>query len=105
MKKKNFNEELQSRREFFKNAAKGSLPILGAIVVASNPMLLKAVEDTPMGCTGYCREGCGKSCTGSCSGSCLNRCARSCTSCSDGCARGCHSSCYTGCNGKNKGFA
>ncbi len=33
------NEKLQSRREFFKKAAKGALPILGAIVLA-NPLLL-----------------------------------------------------------------
>ena len=27
------NEELQSRRDFFKKAAKGALPILGMVVV------------------------------------------------------------------------
>ena len=42
--KKNKNEELQSRREFFKKAAKGALPILGAIILASNPVLAKAGE-------------------------------------------------------------
>lgn len=31
--KKQQNEELQSRREFFKKAAKGALPILGSIVI------------------------------------------------------------------------
>ena len=33
MKKNGKNEELQSRREFFKKAAKGALPIFGAIVL------------------------------------------------------------------------
>lgn len=31
MKRSKKDEELQSRREFFKKAAKGTLPILGAI--------------------------------------------------------------------------
>lgn len=40
MEKNKNNEELQSRREFFKKAAKSALPILGAVVLAS---------------TGYCQ--------------------------------------------------
>ena len=44
MEKKKQNEELQSRREFFKKAVKGALPILGAVVLAGNPMLAKAVD-------------------------------------------------------------
>lgn len=104
MYNKKKNEELQSRREFFKKAAKGALPILGAIVLASTPVVTKAIEGTT-GCSGYCKEGCGSSCTGSCTGDCVNNCARSCTACSNGCARGCHSSCYTGCNGRVKNYA
>ena len=38
MKKNERNEELQSRREFFKKAAKGALPILGAMVLANAPL-------------------------------------------------------------------
>lgn len=34
---KNKNEELQSRRDFFKKAAKGVLPILGAVVLSGAP--------------------------------------------------------------------
>ena len=34
MKTKNENEELQSRREFFKSAAKKALPVIGAIALA-----------------------------------------------------------------------
>ena len=40
MKKKN----LQSRREFFKNAAKGVLPILGVVVLGGIPKLIKAEQ-------------------------------------------------------------
>lgn len=88
-------DELQNRREFFKKAAKGALPILGAIVLANVPSVLKAAETEPMGCPKVCRDSCAFKCEG-----CLNNCARSCTSCSDGCARGCHANCYTGCNGR-----
>ena len=72
-------EELQSRRDFFKKAAKGVLPILGAVVLANAPQLLHASEtNDPMGCTRY---GCGV-CTNSCSGSCKGSCE---TTCSGGC--------------------
>ena len=37
-------DELQNRREFFKKAAKGALPILGAIVMANVPNVLNATE-------------------------------------------------------------
>ena len=42
MEKNKKNEELQSRREFFKQAAKGALPVLGAILLANTPSILKA---------------------------------------------------------------
>ena len=38
MEKKNSNEELQSRREFFKKAAKAALPVVGAVVLSSLPI-------------------------------------------------------------------
>lgn len=79
MDKKNKNEELQSRREFFKKTAKGALPILGAVVLAGAPAIVKATEPSdPMGCPRY---GCGV-CTNSCSGCCKGGCN---TTCSGGC--------------------
>ena len=38
------NEELQSRREFFKKAAKGALPIIAAVALASAPAVAEAVN-------------------------------------------------------------
>lgn len=81
MAKNKKNEELQSRREFFKKAAKGALPILGAIVLSSVPNIVQA-EEAPVGC----RYGCG-TCTG-CAGGCKGTCHY-----------GCDSSCKTGCSG------
>ena len=43
-------DELQNRREFFKKAAKGALPILGAIVLANVPGILKAADAHGTGC-------------------------------------------------------
>ena len=64
------NVELQSRREFFKKAAKTAMPAVGAIVMASLPSNLFATNSTSCkGCTGGCAGGC-SSCTGTCSGSC-----------------------------------
>lgn len=88
MKQTKKNEELQSRREFFKKAAKGALPILGAIVFAGAPGILNAAESAPNGCSRY---GCGV-CTSSCSGACKGGCY---TTCSGGCK-------FYGCKGVNK---
>ena len=81
MEKKNHNEELQSRREFFKKAAKGALPILGAIVLAGNPLLSKAAE-SPMGCSSdgcsyTCNTSCARACRGTCNALCMNSCYKS----------------------------
>lgn len=78
------NEELQSRREFFKKAAKGALPILGAILLAGMPNVVNAAQKTPMGCN----YGCNGSCEG-CSGTCTNACR--------GCGSLCRQSCSSGC--------
>ena len=88
--KKNKQEELQTRREFFKKAAKGVLPVLGAIALANVPLLSHAMEEgkTPNGCTRY---GCGI-CTGTCSGECKG-----------GCRYTCRGTCKNyGCKGVNK---
>ncbi|MBR7126236.1 MAG: Cys-Xaa-Xaa-Xaa repeat radical SAM target protein [Prevotella sp.] len=72
------NEELQSRREFFKKAAKSALPILGTAVLLGMPNVRAMAGQTPMGCSW--------SCTGSCQGTC-----------SGTCRTGCHATCYKGC--------
>ena len=71
MEEKNKNEELQSRREFFKKTAQNVLPFLG--VVALSPLLTSCDpdEDDSSGCaacTNQC-SGCGFGCENDCSGS------------------------------------
>lgn len=81
MVKNEKNEELQSRREFFKKAAKGALPILGAVVLANAPGLANAAESAvEMGCSTNCNvrcSGCGTACFKGCS----NGCSGGCTGC------------------------
>ncbi|MGM9746302.1 MAG: hypothetical protein ACI30H_05030 [Paludibacteraceae bacterium] len=78
MSNKKENEELQSRREFFKQAAKAALPVVGAVVAANLPIIdAKAMT----GCNNWC-----SGCTGSCTGPCTGQCA---SSCSGGCQGGC----------------
>lgn len=91
------NEELQSRREFFKKAAKGALPILGAVLLANVPIVSKAVENNPSGCNYACSVGCGSGCTGMCSYDCSSSCARLCNSCQTGCQGGCKYTCTATC--------
>lgn len=88
MKNKNHDEELQSRREFFKKAAKGALPILGAILLANTPVLSQASEKKPMGCSS---DGCSATCSTSCHKECRGTCDAL-----------CRDSCYHSCNGSSK---
>ena len=99
--KKQKNEEVQSRRDFFKKAAKSALPILGAVLLANTPTIVKATEAEPMGCSysgcwgscsGTCSGGC-MGCKGTCTGGCQGICGGNCTgSCSGSCSYGCRSS-------------
>ena len=76
MDKNKKNEELQSRREFFKNAAKGALPILGIVALANVPGVLNAATE-PMGCNKTCYSGCADICTGTCRTTCNRSCYHS----------------------------
>ncbi|MBR6925815.1 MAG: Cys-Xaa-Xaa-Xaa repeat radical SAM target protein [Bacteroidaceae bacterium] len=94
MKKNRKNEELQSRREFFKKAAKGALPILGAIAVAGIPFVAKAKGEVPSSCRWACSYSCSGGCQGSCQGSCSTSCMGSCRySCNDACSGVCRFNC------------
>lgn len=79
MEKTNKNEELQSRREFFKKAAKGALPILAAVALASAPNIINAARnESPCACAGGCVGGCSYTCGGTCKGACMNYCQGTC---------------------------
>lgn len=88
MKKKNQNEELQTRREFFKKAARKALPILGAVILTSAPAVVSAAEKAPMGCTGTCTGFCYGGCKG-CSTTCTGTCKYACRGCETTCTGGC----------------
>ena len=96
MGKKNNYEEIQSRREFFKKAAKAALPILGVALLVSNPIVAKATE-TPMSCyyscTGSCYGGC-TACYGTCLGGCQGNCKGCTGSCREYCTTTCRGTCY-----------
>ena len=97
---KNKNEELQSRREFFKRAAKGALPILAAVAIASTPTIIRATEKTPMGCD-YCVNTCSSSCLNTCTG-CYMQCHSQCLGCTGTCDASCSGSCKNSCSGSCK---
>ena len=78
-------DELMSRRRFFKNAAKGLLPMLGAFVVAPSIVMGTMTScDKCDGCEASCQDNCETTCTGSCSGACTGSCSGG---CQDGCTR------------------
>lgn len=97
MGKKNGNEELQSRREFFKKAVKGILPIIGGILLANTPSMIKAAEELHNDCRYTCEGGCN-----SCKGTCEWRCQDDCSgSCKGYCKRTCKGNCYGHCTSSN----
>ena len=89
----NNNNEIQNRRDFFKEAAKKALPIIGAVAFLSNPVIAKAIEKEPLGCEtsackGSCAYTCLKTCEGKCSGGCKGSCQGTCdATCKDTCRR------------------
>lgn len=90
--KENKKEELQSRRSFFKNAAKAALPILGAVVLAHMPIVSEAhgvatgcSKGCYTGCYNTCKGGCGDGCGSTCSGKCIGSCR---ATCMDSCYKG-----------------
>ena len=91
MKNEKSNEELQSRREFFKKATKSVLPILGMIAFSNVALLSKAADKAPMGCEYGCSLGCYTECYG-----CLHTCNRVCAdSCNYNCVGGCKGACLS----------
>lgn len=86
MSNKNSNEELQSRREFFKKAAKAALPVVGAVVLSSLPIVKSeaATDCSVWSCEFACDSGCKHRCQQSCYQGCQNTCHGT---CSGGCAR------------------
>lgn len=92
------NEELQSRREFFKRAAKAALPIVGAVVLANAPIIAKAATPDD------CKYGCSSLCYSSCRGSCQYNCYTGCQSnCRGGCSGSCQGCCQASCSGSCRG--
>ena len=79
------NEELQSRRQFFRKAALGALPILGAVVLANVPLVSNATRSSATGCQ-----------IDACTATCKDTCRGTCRSCSAGCSRSCVSGCSKG---------
>ena len=86
MSNKNKNEELQSRREFFKKAAKAALPVVGAVVLSSLPIRVDA----------HSSSSCEKQCAGSCGAACTS-CWTGCTGCKAACEKNCDWTCRGGC--------
>ena len=89
------NEKIQSRREFFKEAAKKALPVIGAIALTGSPVVVKALESHD--CNGGCYTGCYNGCSGSCKGICSRACEYGCTGCSGSCYGSCKGSCSAQC--------
>lgn len=96
MKKKS---DIVSRRNFFKKAAKATLPIIATAVLLNNPVIAQAKE-TEMGCSYGCAGGCSSGCYVSCSSGCLGTCIGSCKiNCDHSCRGTCRNSCQGSCQG------
>lgn len=74
MEEKKQNEDLQSRREFFKQAAKKTLPIIGGALLVNSSFMMTSCEDCDYGCSYSCDTNCGYSCTAQCRSGCSGDC-------------------------------
>lgn len=99
MKEKDKNEELQSRRDFFKKAAKAALPIVAAVALSSMPVVAQSLNHEANRTTD-CYGACGYSCHGSCQGYCEGTCQGGCKdTCHGSCVGTCTTSCHYTCSG------
>ncbi|MFZ4523318.1 MAG: hypothetical protein ACOYNC_16535 [Bacteroidales bacterium] len=104
--KENKTPDSLNRRDFFKKAAKLSLPfvaVLGLGVTLSN--CKKPDNTTCDGCANDCSgastssgcSGCSGSCSGTCSGSCTGSSTGGCSGCSGKCSGACGGTCTAYC--------
>lgn len=75
------NEELQSRREFFKKAAKGALPMIALATLGTALLSSCDKEETKKSsscndCSGSCQSSCSGGCDDACEYVCENGCDR-----------------------------
>ena len=74
------NNELKNRREFFKEAAKKTLPIIGIIALIELPISTVSARKVVLDCETMCKGTCSDSCDQTCTGTCCNTCWTSCIS-------------------------
>lgn len=94
----NIEEDVISRRKFFKEAAGASLPIIAGTILL--PLMMSACDGAHSSCVN-CSNGCDDTCyhscngcTGTCKGSCVLDCAHTCAGkCVNSCSGGCKYSC------------
>ena len=93
---------LKNRREFFKEAAKKTLPILGMAVMATiAPSIMQSCTkslDCVDACTNACQNTCRTTCVGGCSKTCTGNCD---TSCKGDCNTTCSGTCWVRCQSGN----
>lgn len=93
------SKKIQTRREFFKKAAKRALPILGAIIVSGIPSVTLANEKVPTGCRNDCRTVCEVTCSRGCDRACEDNCSGTCEGCQGNCYGDCVGNCKETCQG------
>lgn len=117
MKQEENKNKVQSRREFFKNVAQKTLPMLGFVFIGGTSKNICAKDITPMSCKGCynscnstCvhseskRVGCPNNCWNSCYGECYQSCTATCElSCVGGCGNSCQGNCQGTCQGNCRG--
>lgn len=98
------NEEILSRRGFFKKAAKGTLPMIALIGFGSVQTLFtsQVAAQGCQDCTGACRNDCTSACRDNCVGDCRDNCKGDCRDnckgdCRNDCTSACRSNCYSFC--------
>ena len=90
MQKGKKDQELQSRREFFRRVSTKTLPILGAVVLGPAISLTTLTSCGCDECSAMCMDNCEGGCVASCQGSAKTD---SCSSCASSCSNTCSNTC------------
>lgn len=102
----NKENELLSRRSFFRKVSQSMLPVVGAIILSNLPVSSNALTKESYDCNGQCAAICGGQCSTGCGTGCTGTCEGSCkTSCNEGCATYCNGTCNGGCRWTCMGVA
>lgn len=98
------NNNLRSRREFFKVAVHKVLPVIGLISITNIPLFGISGITNDLSCNNGCTGTCTGMCVKGCVGACMDNCSRTCRYTAKGMCDTCSHLCLGGCQNTSTGI-